>query len=183
MDPCCQDGNPNYAIGYGLSKWQILDGRTAMSIFNRISGIVVVVIVGIALSAPSLRVSADSASEPARPARAVWSAGGGTPGCPADLNHDGVVDAADLAILLGSWGPCPAITCLDPKTNPTDLNCGASASCEFPDESPIEMDLRDCDCLEGATEEQCCDELRESFEAQCEGYGGILLHFCCGCLP
>jgi hypothetical protein len=27
--------------------------------------------------------------------------------CPADLNGDGQVDAADLAILLGSWGPCP----------------------------------------------------------------------------
>lgn len=26
--------------------------------------------------------------------------------CPADLNCDGVVDATDLAILLGSWGPC-----------------------------------------------------------------------------
>ncbi len=28
---------------------------------------------------------------------------GGTPG---DLNGDGTVGAADLAILLGSWGPC-----------------------------------------------------------------------------
>ncbi len=27
--------------------------------------------------------------------------------CPTDLNQDGIVDAADLAILLGSWGPCP----------------------------------------------------------------------------
>jgi hypothetical protein len=27
--------------------------------------------------------------------------------CPADLNGDGQVDGADLAILLGSWGPCP----------------------------------------------------------------------------
>jgi len=26
--------------------------------------------------------------------------------CPADLNGDGVVNAADLATLLGSWGPC-----------------------------------------------------------------------------
>ena len=25
----------------------------------------------------------------------------------ADLNDDGAVDAADLAILLGNWGPCP----------------------------------------------------------------------------
>lgn len=28
-------------------------------------------------------------------------------GNPADLDGDGSVDAADLAILLGSWGPCP----------------------------------------------------------------------------
>jgi hypothetical protein len=27
--------------------------------------------------------------------------------CPADLNGDGVVDGADLGILLGAWGPCP----------------------------------------------------------------------------
>ena len=29
------------------------------------------------------------------------------PACAADLNGDGVVDAADLTILLGSWGACP----------------------------------------------------------------------------
>lgn len=28
-------------------------------------------------------------------------------GCPADLTGDGNVGAADLALLLGSWGPCP----------------------------------------------------------------------------
>ncbi len=33
----------------------------------------------------------------------------------ADLNGDAVVDAADLALLLGSWGPCPAAC-------PADLN-------------------------------------------------------------
>ena len=27
------------------------------------------------------------------------------PGCPADLDHNGIVDASDLAMLLGSWGP------------------------------------------------------------------------------
>ncbi len=27
--------------------------------------------------------------------------------CPADLNGDGAVDAADLAQLLGAWGMCP----------------------------------------------------------------------------
>jgi hypothetical protein len=30
----------------------------------------------------------------------------GTPTLPGDLNGDGVVNAADLAMLLGSWGPC-----------------------------------------------------------------------------
>ncbi len=34
--------------------------------------------------------------------------------CPADLNGSGAVDAADLAQLLGAWGPCPGCT--------TDLN-------------------------------------------------------------
>ena len=28
-----------------------------------------------------------------------------TPACPADLDGDGTVGAADLAQLLGSWGP------------------------------------------------------------------------------
>jgi len=35
----------------------------------------------------------------------------------ADLNGDGVVGSADLAILLGSWGPCPA----EPAVCPADL--------------------------------------------------------------
>ena len=30
----------------------------------------------------------------------------GVAGCPADLNSDGDVNAADLAILLGAWGAC-----------------------------------------------------------------------------
>ena len=32
---------------------------------------------------------------------------GDCPGCPADINDDGIVDAFDLAFLLGTWGPCP----------------------------------------------------------------------------
>jgi hypothetical protein len=28
------------------------------------------------------------------------------PACPTDLNGDGVVDGADLGLLLGAWGPC-----------------------------------------------------------------------------
>ena len=27
--------------------------------------------------------------------------------CPADLNGDGLVNGADLGLLLGGWGPCP----------------------------------------------------------------------------
>jgi hypothetical protein len=30
------------------------------------------------------------------------------PACPADLNNDGVVNGADLGLMLGSWGNCPA---------------------------------------------------------------------------
>jgi len=26
--------------------------------------------------------------------------------CPGDLNRDGLVDGADIAMVLGSWGPC-----------------------------------------------------------------------------
>ncbi|MCH7996081.1 MAG: hypothetical protein IIB57_16770 [Planctomycetes bacterium] len=32
---------------------------------------------------------------------------GTTTCCPADLDGDGAVGPADLAELLGSWGPCP----------------------------------------------------------------------------
>lgn len=31
---------------------------------------------------------------------------GPCPLCPADLNGDGIIDATDLAFLLGNWGPC-----------------------------------------------------------------------------
>lgn len=32
---------------------------------------------------------------------------GACPGCPGDLDGDGSVGGADLAVLLGAWGPCP----------------------------------------------------------------------------
>ena len=35
--------------------------------------------------------------------------------CP-DINQDGIVEGADLALLLGSWGTCPALPC------PADVN-------------------------------------------------------------
>ncbi|NDC10374.1 MAG: hypothetical protein EBZ75_13750 [Oxalobacteraceae bacterium] len=38
----------------------------------------------------------------------VLGAWGPCPGvCPADFNGDGVVDGSDLAVVLGAWGPCP----------------------------------------------------------------------------
>jgi len=36
---------------------------------------------------------------------------GGLTGCFADLNNDGVVNSADLPILLGAWGPCDCPDC------------------------------------------------------------------------
>ncbi len=36
----------------------------------------------------------------------LLGAWGPNPGHPADLNSDGAVNAADLALLLGAWGPC-----------------------------------------------------------------------------
>ena len=45
------------------------------------------------------------------------TAGGSSPTpCPADLNHDGFVAGADLAIMLGAWGPCSSSIC------PGDIN-------------------------------------------------------------
>ncbi|MDP6312600.1 MAG: hypothetical protein QF781_10670, partial [Phycisphaerales bacterium] len=40
-----------------------------------------------------------------------------TPGCPADIEMTGVVDADDLAALLLAWG-----TCTDPMGCPEDLD-------------------------------------------------------------
>ena len=37
--------------------------------------------------------------------------------CPTDTNGDGDTDAADLAVLLGSWGPVDAGECLDNDTS------------------------------------------------------------------
>ncbi len=37
--------------------------------------------------------------------------------CPTDTDGDGDTDAADLAVLLGSWGPVDAGECLDADAN------------------------------------------------------------------
>ena len=49
-----------------------------------------------------LWVAATNASNPCRPDQ----------DCPADFNEDGVVNAADLLILLGKFGPCPESSCV-----------------------------------------------------------------------
>ncbi len=43
----------------------------------------------------------------------------GRPGNTADLNADSVINALDMGLLLGSWGPCPPA----PNACPADLNC------------------------------------------------------------
>ncbi len=40
---------------------------------------------------------------------ALLGAWGPNPGHPADFNFNGVVNAADLAVLLGAWGPCSEV--------------------------------------------------------------------------
>ncbi len=47
-------------------------------------------------------------------------------GNPADLDGDGVVGSADLAIMLGAWGPCPAPPAACPQDLDNDGACGAS---------------------------------------------------------
>ena len=44
------------------------------------------------------------------------------PPCPGDLNHDGMVDAADLASLLGAWGSAAGDLNADGTTNAADLS-------------------------------------------------------------
>ncbi len=53
------------------------------------------------------------------------------PACPADLDGDGAVNAADLAALLGAWGTDGADLDGDGTTNAADLAAmlGAWGSC------------------------------------------------------
>ena len=52
----------------------------------------------------------------------LLGAWGENPGHPADFTGDGVVNSADLAVLLGAWGPCPTteISCMDSCDNDED---------------------------------------------------------------
>jgi hypothetical protein len=59
-------------------------------------------------------VSSNTGSGEACRLVAVGGTVNGAPTNPADLNGDGHVNAADLAILLGAWGPCGGC--------PADLN-------------------------------------------------------------
>lgn len=38
----------------------------------------------------------------------MWDHGCHCPDCPGDLNNDGEIEAFDLALVLGAWGPCPS---------------------------------------------------------------------------
>ena len=49
------------------------------------------------------------------------------PACPADLDGDGAVNAADLAALLSSWGTAGADLDGDGSTNAADLAALLSA--------------------------------------------------------
>jgi hypothetical protein len=59
-------------------------------------------------------------------------------GCPGDITGDGTVDATDLAMLLGAWGPCgpfgsvPADLLPDGSVDAGDLAIllGAWGACE-----------------------------------------------------
>lgn len=44
------------------------------------------------------------------------------PGNPADLNDDGIVDGADIGLMLGAWGPCPGEPCLGDLTGDGQVN-------------------------------------------------------------
>ncbi|MDZ4753168.1 MAG: GC-type dockerin domain-anchored protein [Phycisphaerae bacterium] len=54
-----------------------------------------------------------------------------TPACPADINADGMIDAADLAIVLGAWGTPAADLTGNGTTDAADLSIllGAWGAC------------------------------------------------------
>lgn len=112
------------------------------------------------------------------------------PLCPADLDGDGVVGAADLAITLGSWGPCPACSadlngdevvgaadlaivlgswgeCVDP---PPDSDC-----CE--DNGTPGCDDPDCEATVCEVDPVCCDG---SWDALCANEAAELCAVCGG---
>jgi len=66
--------------------------------------------------------------------KVLGTVGSAAPPCPADLNHDGKVNGADLGLMLGSWGlcsGCPADLNGDGRVNGADLGLllGAWGNC------------------------------------------------------
>jgi len=96
--------------------------------------------------------------EPVRSATPQAGAGAGA-SCAADLTGDGVIDASDLLVLLGAWGPNPGHAAdlnHDGIVDTADLLVllGAWGECEFPDwqdmkykDEPVVIDLHRVDLL------------------------------------
>ena len=118
--------------------------------------------------------------------------------CPADFDGDGDVDAADLAELLASWGPCPLCGngVVDPGEQcdpPNGLSCDDScqlqptdccsphvtAGCEDPicEASVCEVDSFCCDSF---WDGQCALEAAELCP-ECLGLDCCFEHFSPGC--
>jgi len=88
--------------------------------------------------------------------------------CPADLNGDGEVGPADLAMLLASWGPCPGV-CGDGVLNPGEecdppngVNCDENcqfmpSDCCFPHGFPPGCEDPICEALVCDLDPFCCD--------------------------
>jgi hypothetical protein len=82
----------------------------------------------------------------------------GAPPCDADLNNDGVVGAADLAMLLGAWGPC--------------IECETSGDCN--DNIPCTVDS----CMEG----ECVNAPATGDCCTANGTPGCGNEECCDCV-
>lgn len=53
----------------------------------------------------------------------LLGAWGSNNGDPADINSDDVVNAADLALLLGAWGPCIALELIQIPSGESEIGC------------------------------------------------------------
>ena len=86
--------------------------------------------------------------------------------CDADLNGDGVVGPADLAMLLASWGPCEELS-----------------DCCFPQEFPGCQDNPTCESEVCAADPFCCDT---EWDSLCASAAATLCPECFGlncCFP
>ncbi len=108
--------------------------------------------------------------------------------CPADLDGDGDVDAADLAQLLGSWGPffeCGdgvvegAEACDPPDGVTCDDNCQfiEPSDCCFPHHHPEGCENPICESSVCEVDPACCDW---SWDEQCAGEAAELCPECFG---